>query len=51
MVSDTGNFRTPHYHQASDTPETIDQKFFAGVAQIVTNATATLLESRENLAK
>ncbi|MBW4574170.1 MAG: M28 family peptidase [Aphanothece sp. CMT-3BRIN-NPC111] len=51
MVSDTGNFRTPHYHQASDTPETIDQKFFAGTAQIVVNATATLLESGENLAK
>ena len=24
MISDTANFRNPHYHQATDTPETLD---------------------------
>ena len=50
IVSDTANFRSPHYHQPSDTPETLDGKFFVGAAQIVTNATAALLENQDNLA-
>ncbi|MCL1472395.1 M28 family peptidase [Argonema antarcticum] len=50
FVTDTANFRSPHYHRSSDTLETIDRKFFLGSATIVANATATLLESRENLA-
>lgn len=49
VISDTANFRTPHYHQASDTPEAIDQKFFAGSAQRVVNAVTTLLEGRDRL--
>lgn len=28
LVSDTANFRSPHYHRASDTIETIDQERF-----------------------
>lgn len=44
MVTDTANFRTPHYHQASDTPATIDPKFFVGSTQLVVNAVTTLLE-------
>lgn len=50
FVTDTANFRSPHYHRSSDTLETIDRKFFLGAATVVANATATLLESRENLA-
>ncbi|MDX2099653.1 MAG: M28 family peptidase [Leptolyngbyaceae cyanobacterium bins.59] len=44
MVTDTANFRTPHYHQPTDQPRTIDRPFFTGSAQIVVNATAKLLE-------
>lgn len=43
MVTDTANFRNPHYHQPSDTPETIDRPFLRGAAQLVVNATARLL--------
>jgi acetylornithine deacetylase/succinyl-diaminopimelate desuccinylase-like protein len=50
VITDTANFRTPHYHQPSDTPETIDQKFFAGSAQVVINAVTALLEGHDSLA-
>ena len=49
IITDTANFRTPHYHQPSDTPATIDQKFFTGSAQVVVNAVTTLLEGRDRL--
>lgn len=45
LVTDTANFRTPHYHQASDQVRTIDRSFLTGTAQLVVNATATLLTS------
>ncbi|KAB8332365.1 M28 family peptidase [Scytonema tolypothrichoides VB-61278] len=45
LVTDTANLRTPHYHQPSDVPATIDREFFAGAAQIVVNATSKLLEN------
>ncbi|MBD1849679.1 M20/M25/M40 family metallo-hydrolase [Leptolyngbya sp. FACHB-711] len=44
LVTDTANFRNPHYHQPSDTPETIDRDFFLGSAQTVINAIAILLQ-------
>jgi hypothetical protein len=50
VITDTANFRTPHYHQPSDTPDKLDQKFFIGAAQVVVNATTALLESRMSLA-
>jgi Peptidase family M28 len=50
MVTDTANFRNPNYHQPSDLPETLDRPFFSGVAQIVVNTTATLLNSHGSLA-
>ena len=50
MVTDTADFRNPHYHQSSDTPETIDRSFLRGSAQIVANATAVLLAGRKSLA-
>ncbi|MBW4646461.1 MAG: M20/M25/M40 family metallo-hydrolase [Goleter apudmare HA4340-LM2] len=49
LLTDTANLRTPHYHQPSDTPATIDRPFFVGAAQIVFNATTKLLESSNNL--
>jgi hypothetical protein len=44
LVTDTANFRNPHYHQASDTLETIDPTFFVGSAQIVVDAVTHLLQ-------
>lgn len=46
MVTDTADFRNPHYHQPSDTVETLDPDFLAGTAQRVMFATAALLDSR-----
>jgi hypothetical protein len=45
LVTDTANFRNPHYHKSTDTIETIDAKFFVGSAQVVINAVAQLLQS------
>ncbi|MFN6562385.1 MAG: M20/M25/M40 family metallo-hydrolase [Nostoc sp. ChiSLP01] len=50
LVTDTANLRTPHYHQPSDVPATIERSFFTGSAQIVVNATTVLLEKNEDLA-
>ncbi|MFN6470532.1 MAG: M20/M25/M40 family metallo-hydrolase [Nostoc sp. SerVER01] len=50
LVTDTANLRTPHYHQPSDVPATIERSFFTGSAQIVVNATTALLEKNEDLA-
>jgi hypothetical protein len=49
LVTDTANLRTPHYHQPSDVPATIDRKFFTGAAQVVVNAVNLLLESAGDL--
>ena len=46
MVTDTADFRNPHYHQPSDTVETLDLDFLAGAAQRVMIATAALLDSQ-----
>ncbi len=39
MWTDTSEFRNPHYHQPTDTPETLD---YDRIADIVT-ATAALM--------
>jgi Zn-dependent M28 family amino/carboxypeptidase len=47
MITDTSFFRNPHYHQTSDTPETLDYPFLAkvtagvvqGVLEMVSQAT------------
>lgn len=44
LLTDTANFRSPHYHQPTDTPQHIDQAFFAKSAQLVVNATVNLLQ-------
>ena len=33
MITDTADFRNPHYHQATDLPETLDISFMTGLAQ------------------
>jgi hypothetical protein len=33
MVTDTSFLRNPHYHMASDTPETLDMVFLTRVSQ------------------
>ncbi|WP_326549689.1 M28 family peptidase [Micromonospora sp. NBC_01813] len=42
MVSDTANFRNPHYHRPSDTIDTLDFDFAAAVAATVAEAVRTL---------
>lgn len=43
LVTDTANFRNPHYHQASDTLETIDPPFLTATAQTVFDAALALV--------
>ncbi len=38
MISDTANFRNPHYHQPTDTPETVDAGLVAKAARMVIDA-------------
>jgi len=45
MLTDTANFRNPHYHQPTDTVDTLDASFFAGSAQITINAITALLHN------
>lgn len=46
MVTDTANFRNPHYHQPSDTVETISLEFAAEVVEMVLTALRTLRSRR-----
>ena len=38
MITDTGNFRNPHYHQSTDTPDTVDVDLVARAARTVLDA-------------
>lgn len=42
MLTDTANFRNPHYHRPTDTLDTLNLDFLASVADAVTAATLTL---------
>ena len=42
MLTDTANFRNPHYHQPTDTLETLNLDFMASVANGVTAAVLAL---------
>ena len=42
MLTDTANFRNPHYHRPTDTLETLNLDFIAAVADGVTTAVMTL---------
>ncbi len=46
LLTDTANFRNPHYHQPSDTPDTLNEEFFLGSARLVIRAIDGLLRSR-----
>ena len=35
MWTDTAEFRNPHYHQPSDTPETLDYRFLASATRLL----------------
>ena len=35
MVTDTADLRNPHYHQASDTPDTLNYEFMARATEVV----------------
>ena len=37
MWTDTSEFRNPHYHQPTDTPETLDYEFMAEVGKLLVN--------------
>ncbi|MGB3492642.1 MAG: M28 family peptidase [Elainellaceae cyanobacterium] len=43
MLTDTANFRNPHYHQPSDRPETLNPDFLSYAATTVARAIARLL--------
>ncbi|MEL6321311.1 MAG: M28 family peptidase [Cyanobacteria bacterium J06626_14] len=43
MVTDTANFRNPHYHRESDRPETLDIDFLSGSATIILETIARLI--------
>jgi aminopeptidase YwaD len=47
MLTDTANFRNPHYHQPTDTLETLNLDFMASVADAVMAAVMILGESAE----
>lgn len=43
MVTDTANFRNPHYHRRSDTPDRLDRPFLEGSTQAVIDVLYQLL--------
>ncbi|MGH7255572.1 MAG: M28 family peptidase, partial [Nitrospirales bacterium] len=45
MLTDTANFRNPHYHQATDTLDTLDLDFMVGVAKVVAGTVADVARS------
>ncbi len=44
MLTDTANFRNPHYHQASDTVDTLNLPFLEQVTSAVTHAVQRLAQ-------
>jgi Zn-dependent M28 family amino/carboxypeptidase len=42
MLTDTANYRNPNYHEASDTPETLDPEFLAASTRVVAASLAML---------
>ncbi|MFQ3627740.1 MAG: M20/M25/M40 family metallo-hydrolase [Cyanobacteriota bacterium] len=49
LLTDTANFRNPHYHQPSDTPDTLNVPFFLGSARLVIKAVDLLLHEANGL--
>lgn len=46
MITDTSFYRNPHYHQPTDTPETLDYGFLARVGEGVLAAVRTLMQGQ-----
>ena len=46
MLTDTANFRNPHYHRPTDTIETLNLDFMSAVADGVTAAIVCLSETQ-----
>jgi aminopeptidase YwaD len=46
MLTDTANFRNPHYHQPTDRPDTLDFDFLERVTTTVTTAARQLAEAQ-----
>ena len=44
MWTDTAEFRNPHYHMRTDTPETLNYEFLAGVTGLLVHAVLFGLE-------
>ncbi len=44
FFTDTANLRNPHYHQPSDTPETLDRGFHCAVTRLVAGGAAAFAE-------
>jgi Zn-dependent M28 family amino/carboxypeptidase len=42
MLTDTAEFRNPHYHRPTDTPDTLDLEFAAQVSRVVADAVRAL---------
>jgi len=42
MWTDTSEFRNHHYHQATDTPQTLDYDFLRAVAQVLIATVSTI---------
>jgi len=49
MLTDTANFRNPHYHRPSDTFDTLNVDFICSVADAVTTAVVALAGDRGSL--
>jgi aminopeptidase YwaD len=49
MLTDTANFRNPHYHRSTDTVDTLNVNFMASVADGVTAAVRILNDAPEGL--
>jgi len=46
MLTDTADFRNPHYHRPTDTLDTLDLEFMEKVAQAVTASALALVTER-----
>jgi len=41
MWMDTSEFRNPHYHQLTDTPDTLDYEFMAAIGTLLAEVVMT----------
>jgi hypothetical protein len=46
MLTDTANFRNPHYHKSTDTLDTLNLRFLEQVADAVTASVTAMLKDK-----